>query len=268
MPNPTYQQIADFSSAGPRYGDNWLKPDVAAPGVNVFSSLVGTGWDGAMYSGTSMATPMTSGMAALVLSVHPGWSPLKVKAAIVNTADASSAKIIDYDPLLAGSGVAQVNRAVARPGSSPRARAPRASRSATHRPTAPTARALVITLHNTSASAITYNLAGASIVSVSPASVTVAAGAARHTVTATASLSAVQLAGTLFASNSLGASGSAWGGVNTFRGAVVATPTTSGRRDLQSAHPVHGGPPGPLERRPRVPAPRTARAASLRPRSR
>ena len=34
-PNPTYQQIADFSSAGPRYGDNWLKPDVAAPGVNV-----------------------------------------------------------------------------------------------------------------------------------------------------------------------------------------------------------------------------------------
>jgi subtilisin family serine protease len=28
--SPTYKQIADFSSSGPRYGDNWLKPDVAA----------------------------------------------------------------------------------------------------------------------------------------------------------------------------------------------------------------------------------------------
>ena len=110
--NPTYKQIADFSSSGPRYGDNWLKPDVAAPGVNLLSSLNGSGWNGTTYSGTSMATPMTAGTAALVLSAHPGWSPLQVKAAIVNTADASSAKVQGYTPLRSGSGVVQANRAV------------------------------------------------------------------------------------------------------------------------------------------------------------
>ncbi len=60
-----------------------------------------------------MAAPMTSGAAALVREAHPGWSPLKVKAALANTADASSAKIAGYDPLRAGSGVIQVDRAVA-----------------------------------------------------------------------------------------------------------------------------------------------------------
>ncbi len=177
--NPTYQQIADFSSAGPRYGDNWLKPDVAAPGVNVFSSLVGTGWDGAMYSGTSMATPMTSGMAALVLSVHPGWSPLKVKAAIVNTADASSAKIIDYDPLLAGSGVAQVNRAVATTGLVTTSQGT-ASLSFGYAPSDGAYRETkILKIWNTSSHAVRYNLsASSSLVSFSPSSVNV--GRPRH----------------------------------------------------------------------------------------
>src|SRR6185437_1873813 len=48
------------------------------------------------------------------------------------------------------------------------------------------------------------------------------------TVTATAALTVGQLGATLFASNSLGSLGSAWGRVNSFSGAVVATPTTSG----------------------------------------
>jgi len=112
-PNPTYKQVADFSSSGPRWGDSWLKADVAAPGVNLLSALNGSGWNGTTYSGTSMAAPMTSGAAALVREAHPGWSPLKVKAALANTADASSAKIDGYDPLRAGSGVIQVDRAVA-----------------------------------------------------------------------------------------------------------------------------------------------------------
>jgi len=112
-PNPTYQQIADFSSSGPRWGDSWLKPDVAAPGVNIFSALVGSGWNGTTLSGTSMAAPMTSGAAALVREAHPNWSPLKVKAALVNTADASSATISGYEVQRSGSGVIQADRAVA-----------------------------------------------------------------------------------------------------------------------------------------------------------
>ena len=111
-PNPTYQQIADFSSSGPRWADGWLKPDVAAPGVNMLSALNGSGWNGTTYSGTSMAAPVTAGVAALVRDAHPNWSPLRVKAAISNTADASSATIADYDPLRAGAGVVQADRAV------------------------------------------------------------------------------------------------------------------------------------------------------------
>ena len=70
--NPTYQQIADFSSSGPRWGDSWLKPDVAAPGVNILSSLNGSGWKGTTLSGTSMAAPVTAGVAALVKRRPPG----------------------------------------------------------------------------------------------------------------------------------------------------------------------------------------------------
>ncbi len=110
-PNPTYQQIADFSSSGPRYADGWLKPDVAAPGVNLMSALNGSGWNGTTYSGTSMAAPVTAGVAALVREAHPAWSPLRVKAAIANTADASDS-IVDYDPLRSGAGVVQADRAV------------------------------------------------------------------------------------------------------------------------------------------------------------
>lgn len=78
--------LASFSSRGV-HGDGNLKPDVAAVGNNVFSVGVGAGSRGANNSGTSMASPMTAGIAALVRDVHPNWSPEQVKAAIMNTAN-------------------------------------------------------------------------------------------------------------------------------------------------------------------------------------
>ncbi|HEY4190197.1 MAG TPA: S8 family serine peptidase [Candidatus Limnocylindrales bacterium] len=224
-PNPTYQQIADFSSAGPRYGDNWLKPDVAAPGVNVFSDLVGTGWDGAMYSGTSMATPMTSGMAALVLSVHPNWSPLKVKAAIVNTADASTAKIIDYDPLLSGSGVAQVDRAVATTGLVTTSQGT-ASLSFGYAPSDGAYRETkTIRIWNTSSHKVRYNLsASSSLVSFSPSSVNVGAHDSRE-VKVTASLSRSAVASLPSADQFLTG---AFGELTSMSGAITVTPTATG----------------------------------------
>jgi subtilisin family serine protease len=77
--------IASFSSRGIRGAGN-SKPDVAAVGSTVFSTSVGTGTEGQTDSGTSMATPMVAGEAALVNSQHPDWTPEQVKADIMNTA--------------------------------------------------------------------------------------------------------------------------------------------------------------------------------------
>ncbi|HYY63126.1 MAG TPA: S8 family serine peptidase [Gaiellaceae bacterium] len=74
--------IADFSSAGPSGIDLGFKPDVSAPGVNIYSS-VPTGWD--TFSGTSMASPHVAGGAALLLQRHPSWTPAQVKSALVLT---------------------------------------------------------------------------------------------------------------------------------------------------------------------------------------
>ena len=58
--NPTYKQLATFSSGGPRNGDSAAKPDVTAPGSSIVSTLVGSGSKGTTLSGTSMASPPSS----------------------------------------------------------------------------------------------------------------------------------------------------------------------------------------------------------------
>ncbi|MCW2755650.1 MAG: putative Subtilisin [Marmoricola sp.] len=78
-------QLASFSSRG--IGDAGdVKPDIAAVGDTVFSASNGSGNLGQNDSGTSMATPMTAGLAALVKSLHPNWNAEQTKADIMNTA--------------------------------------------------------------------------------------------------------------------------------------------------------------------------------------
>jgi len=103
--NPTFRQFASFSSAGPRLGDGHLKPDVAGPGVSVFSTAIGTGNQGLFESGTSMATPHVAGSAALAIQAHPRWEADEVATAVVNTADAS--QLSGYSPQLGGNGLVQ-----------------------------------------------------------------------------------------------------------------------------------------------------------------
>ena len=121
-----------------------------------------------------MASPHVAGVAALVHAANPTWSPLAVKAAIVGTASAATADINPYNVRTAGSGAVQARRAV---DTVAYATTPdgTASLSYGYDPSsAAYSETQTITLHNTSARAITYNLAaGASIVAVSPASVTV-----------------------------------------------------------------------------------------------
>ena len=64
--------IASFSARGPSsaYGDTILKPEVAAPGVNIRSSVPGGLYDGT-YSGTSMAAPHSTALVALIWNAAP-----------------------------------------------------------------------------------------------------------------------------------------------------------------------------------------------------
>jgi subtilisin family serine protease len=83
--------MAAFSSRGPTQ-EKLLKPDLVAPGVDVVSSGYGSGaYPGPFTgfgsaSGTSMATPHVAGSAALLLQLHPRWTPEQVKSALMNTA--------------------------------------------------------------------------------------------------------------------------------------------------------------------------------------
>jgi subtilisin family serine protease len=110
LSNAGYRRVASFSSAGPRSGDSGLKPDVTAPGVAVMSADGGTTWGAKGLSGTSMAAPAVSGVAALVKQAHPEWPPRDIKAAIVGTA--APGRITGYDARSAGAGLAQPRRAV------------------------------------------------------------------------------------------------------------------------------------------------------------
>lgn len=111
IPNEHYLAPADFTSGGPRLGDSAQKPEISAPGVALFSAAVGTGNDGVYESGTSMAAPHTTGIAALVRAAHPTWSPAEVKAAIINTAITDGFQ--DYNLRVQGSGVVSAVGAVA-----------------------------------------------------------------------------------------------------------------------------------------------------------
>ncbi|MFF9340326.1 S8 family serine peptidase [Streptomyces sp. NPDC014773] len=89
-----YPQIAPFSSRGPSVENKGalIKPDIAAPGVSVLAAVSPPGDYGREFdfmTGTSMAAPQIAGLAALHFGVHPAWSPMAVKSAMMTTAVAT-----------------------------------------------------------------------------------------------------------------------------------------------------------------------------------
>ena len=83
---------ASFSSRGPSLaaGGDILKPDVMGPGVDVLAAVAPTannaGASFASYQGTSMSSPHVAGVAALLKQLHPNWSPMMIKSALMTTA--------------------------------------------------------------------------------------------------------------------------------------------------------------------------------------
>lgn len=111
LENPGFRGYASFSSNGPRSGDSGLAVDVAAPGVSIVSTGVGTGNGPATISGTSMAAPHVAGVAALAVQAHPGWKAADVSAAVVSSADPE--KVAGQDLTRGGVGLVDTAQAVA-----------------------------------------------------------------------------------------------------------------------------------------------------------
>jgi subtilisin family serine protease len=81
---------ASFSSRGPSpaASGDILKPDVIAPGQDILAAVSPanpTGRDFDLYSGTSMSSPHVAGLAALLKDLHPDWSPMMIKSALMTT---------------------------------------------------------------------------------------------------------------------------------------------------------------------------------------
>jgi MYXO-CTERM domain-containing protein len=105
-------QMASFTSRGPRSLDGRLKPDVAAPGMAILSAGVGSGTDPRETSGTSMACPMAAGAAAVLRQVHPKLSPFDIKAMMMNTtAPMANPDGVPVPVSLGGAGRIRVNDA-------------------------------------------------------------------------------------------------------------------------------------------------------------
>ena len=138
-------KIATYSSRGPSRLDLVVKPDIIAPGNKVVSldaqgstldtfnggisevpysyylttweqmqfGLSGSSVDYFQLSGTSMASPVVAGAAALMLQANPNLTPDTIKARLMLSADKWAASDDTADPLTYGAGYLNIPAALA-----------------------------------------------------------------------------------------------------------------------------------------------------------
>jgi subtilisin family serine protease len=117
--------MTSFSSRGP-LGD-FIKPDVTAPGIQILAGNTPDPHDtnfvvgppGQLFqaiAGTSMSSPHSAGIAALVKAAHPNWTPGQIKSALMTSSVQDVLKengVTPSDPFDRGAGSIRANRAVA-----------------------------------------------------------------------------------------------------------------------------------------------------------
>ncbi len=106
--NPEWADIlAAGSSRGPNVNPNLIKPDIAAPGTNIFAAYAGDPDAFGMMSGTSMASPHVAGAGALMRALHPDWSEAEIQSALMMTSKKGVVKddaTTPVDPFDVGAG--------------------------------------------------------------------------------------------------------------------------------------------------------------------
>jgi subtilisin family serine protease len=181
-------QLAPFSSRGPRVGDDAIKPDITAPGVDIAAAKAAHGGGGTpadethvRLSGTSRATPHVAGAAAILADQHPGWKAGQLKAALMNSAKPDPARSV-FDQ---GAGRVDVAKAATRSLYSSPATISGGIARWPHNDDTPITR--TITYHNSGTTPVTLDLrtdirgpdrtpAPAGMFTLSPATVTVPTG--------------------------------------------------------------------------------------------
>ena len=109
-----WTNVASFSSMGPT-PDGFFKPEIIAPGTSIVSTYLKGKY--IPMSGTSMSSPVVTGLVALLKQAYPKWNTDQIKSALMNTSDL----LINPDNnlpitfLLQGAGEARIDRALVTP---------------------------------------------------------------------------------------------------------------------------------------------------------
>lgn len=124
---PAADTLAALTARGPQRNPNAgliaLKPDIVAPGIQVFSADAGTvsgGVSTGATGGTSTGAAHVTGMMALLREAYPGWTAAELKALVMNTAihdlfSGNNFGLPAYGPARVGAGRLDAVNALASP---------------------------------------------------------------------------------------------------------------------------------------------------------
>jgi len=102
---PLVGSVVGSSARGPSVSFQAIKPELGAPGASV-SAVYGSGTGEEAFGGTSGATPMVAGAAAILVGANPALEPAQVKALLMNSAETQ----VFQNPALAPGKLAPITR--------------------------------------------------------------------------------------------------------------------------------------------------------------